>query len=298
MKNIQRWFVDLRILKRHALLPDGTPVPGERIAHGFFAPPDHVVVQIDDPSVPERDKFMEARAQIRAHNVAQRAAGLSDEYMEPEPESPPHFQHTLVSFKSPVGLDIFEQLLNQLGPPWNVTQKSGTSGKAIGGTAVRQRIEGFVYTIGSDWIVKLGTLMAGNDISRGIVLEARFFFFSPLFPSPLDLLEVAFELNCRQAEYLPVEAIVHEGGVSAFIYEYMIKLLPDLPGSANFIMKMVDEESWASITAVDSLPPPPPYEEEIYVYGDEEEAVDHTSKDDYRREAYVLFGFLHDRGEE
>jgi len=82
---------------------------------------------------------------------------------------------------------------------------------------------------------------------------------------------------------------------SPFVDAFIISFLPELPMDANFNSIVLNETEWADATGVDPIPPPVPSEDDIYVYGDEEK-LDVTNKDDWRRAAYMIIWILHSEG--
>jgi len=120
---------------------------------------------------------MATRADIRAANATKRnaAPGVPDAQLgliEELPE-PTHYRHTLISFK----MQTMGALIDQLGGAWtNQPQKipSGPMmGRPTGGLTHRLRIEGSVFSIGSDWIARIGSVYASGEQFKGIIMEVN-----------------------------------------------------------------------------------------------------------------------------
>jgi hypothetical protein len=80
-------------------------------------------------------------------------------------------QHlSFVTLSSPSSLEPF---LAQLGPKWGpLRQTVGPAARVQGG--IHLQIDGFVFWLGSDWIIRVGNVtQAGVAGPRGIVLEVN-----------------------------------------------------------------------------------------------------------------------------
>ncbi|KIM25859.1 hypothetical protein M408DRAFT_314411 [Serendipita vermifera MAFF 305830] len=259
------WRADLRTLKRHPYLTDGTSVGPERLLWEYISPPDHNLVIIEDATAPKRADFIANRAEIRAANMAKRNAGpgLPDAQLGliEEPPEPLHYRNTLISFKT----SSMEAFINQLGGAWTsqpVKTISGPNlGRPSGGLTHRLKIEGHVFSVGSDWIVRVGSVYATGDQFKGVIMEI---------------------------EYLPVDVLPYIEGSSAFLDAFTTSLLPSLPSEANFNSVVITDQEWAHVCGIDAPVAEVPAEDDIYAYGDEENAAADPQKDDWRRSAYMI----------
>jgi hypothetical protein len=119
---------------------------------------------------------MATRAEIRAANEAKRnaAPGVLDSQLDliEEPPEPLHFRNTLISFKA----RVVETLIDQLGGAWTSQPMKIVSGPMMGrpsgGLTHRLKIEGTVFSVGSDWIVRVGSVYAAGDQFKGVIMEA------------------------------------------------------------------------------------------------------------------------------
>jgi len=144
------------------------------------------LVIVEDATAPKRADYMAARAEIRAANAAKRnaAPGVPDSQLdltEEEPE-PLHYRNTLISFKT----RVIETLIDQLEGAWAsqpIRVMSGPMmGRPSGGLTHRLKIEGTVFSVGSDWIVRVGSVYSTGEQFKGVIMEV-----SPLL---LDLNDV------------------------------------------------------------------------------------------------------------
>lgn len=122
---------------------------------------DNVFVLIDDPAAP-------LRADILAHQPPEGQPPIPTS----GPGSPAHYRTTFLTVNPPGGL---EQLLLQLQARWVSVRQTGTTGMSqISQTAGQQlSVEGAVYTIGTDFIVRAGNVVLAGGAVKGMLLEVR-----------------------------------------------------------------------------------------------------------------------------
>ena len=116
---------------------------------------DNVFVLLEDPLAPTRADVLAAAP------VGQEAAYL---------QSPSHFRTTFLTLQPPGAL---EQLLAQLKARWvSVRQSSGLAPR--GQTTGQQLlIEGQIFSIGNDWLVRVGNVILTGGVVKGMLLEVR-----------------------------------------------------------------------------------------------------------------------------
>lgn len=114
---------------------------------------DNVFVILEDTAAPSRSEVM------------QQPPG------EPLPYTPTHYRQTYITATPPGSL---EQLLDQLRAPW-VTARNhpqGTSGpQKLQDSAVQLSVSGFVFAVGTDWIVRAGNVSLTGGTIKGMLLE-------------------------------------------------------------------------------------------------------------------------------
>ena len=98
-----------------------------------------------------------------------------------------HFRHTFPTLSPPLAL---EQLLAQLRARWTPARMTragqaastvasgsggqpggGAAGGVQGGTGPQLVVEGHVYAIGSDWLVRAGNVMLSGGAVKGMLVE-------------------------------------------------------------------------------------------------------------------------------
>ena len=118
---------------------------------------DHVFVDLEDSS-----------ASTGSEVLAAAPPGEEAAYLD----NPTHFRTTSVAVSPPGALD---QLLTQIKAPW-VPVRQGSAGNAQRQAPGHQLvIDGHVYSIGTDWIVRFGNVILAGNTLKGMVLEVRIF---------------------------------------------------------------------------------------------------------------------------
>lgn len=115
---------------------------------------ENVFVLLDDPSAP-----------MRAEVLAAAPPGQESTYLQ----GCSHFRTTFLTLRPPGAL---EQLLAQLKARWVSVRQTG-SAPTRGGQAPGQQIliDGQVFSIGSDWIVRIGNVTLAGGAAKGMLLE-------------------------------------------------------------------------------------------------------------------------------
>lgn len=115
---------------------------------------DNVFVLLEDPAAP-----------MRAEVLAAAPPGQESAYIQ----GCPHFRTTFLTLRPPGAL---EQLLAQLKARW-VSVRQTTAAPARGGHAPGQQIliDGQVFSIGTDWIVRIGNVILAGGAVKGMLLE-------------------------------------------------------------------------------------------------------------------------------
>jgi hypothetical protein len=134
---------------------------------------DNVFVLLEDPSAPYHS---EVAAAAQAHEQAQAQAAQSEPgHTHHQPFiGPPHYRTTFVTLSPPGAL---EQLLQQLRARWAVRQSGISANRAQAGQRVAQgqqvTVDGVIYAIGTDWLVRAGNVMLAGGAPRGMLLEVH-----------------------------------------------------------------------------------------------------------------------------
>ena len=86
------------------------------------------------------------------------------------PGAPAHFRNTLLTLSPPGAL---EQLLSQLRARWVSVRQSATAGPSqMSQTGGQQlSVDGYVYHIGTDFVVRAGNVILAGGAVKGMLLE-------------------------------------------------------------------------------------------------------------------------------
>lgn len=115
---------------------------------------ENVFILLEDPAAP-----------TRADVLAAAPPGQEIVYLQ----SPPHYRNTFLTLKPPGAL---EQLLSQIKARWvSVRQVVGQRNQMSG---QQLTIEGHIFSIGTDWLVRVGNVVLAGGAVKGMLLEVIF----------------------------------------------------------------------------------------------------------------------------
>ncbi|KAF8897560.1 hypothetical protein BD779DRAFT_387584 [Infundibulicybe gibba] len=220
---------------------------------------ENVFVLLEDPSAP-----------TRADVLAAAPPGQETAYIQ----SPTHYRTTFLTLKPPGAL---EQLLSQLKARWVSVRQSGSNPPQRGQTTGHQlSIDGQIFAIGNDWLVRVGNVMLAGGAVKGMLLEA---------------------------EYLPLP-VLHSpiaDGTSELLSNLLTSVLPNIR-DAKTVAVTISDSQWEDVLW-DRDGPEVTLEEpndDIYTYGDDEtperKGGDWVGVDRDRRSAYLIMGALRSEG--
>lgn len=115
---------------------------------------DNVFVQIEDPGAP-------TRAEIPQLLEAQ---GQSPRSFPP----PPHYRNTLMTVSPPGAL---EQLIAQLRARWLPVRGAPTGSQKSQNAAQQVTVDGLIYSIGNDWLIRFGHVILAGGAVKGMLIE-------------------------------------------------------------------------------------------------------------------------------
>lgn len=126
---------------------------------------ENVFVLLEDPTAPTRADVL-AQASASGENPQNQALLLA---------GPPHYRTTFLTLSPPGAL---EQLLNHLKARWvPVRQSAGSASSSQPSrnqaTGQQLTIEGHLYAIGHDWLVRAGNVVLAGGTMKGMFLEVR-----------------------------------------------------------------------------------------------------------------------------
>lgn len=128
---------------------------GGKEAYGLLS--ENVFVQLDDPVSHSRADLLQP---LPEGQVPIPLTG---------PGAPAHFRTTFLTLSPPGAL---EQLLAQSRARWVSVRQSGTSGLSQG-SGQQLSVDGVIYSIGTDFIVRAGNVILAGGAVKGMLLEVR-----------------------------------------------------------------------------------------------------------------------------
>jgi hypothetical protein len=112
---------------------------------------EHVFVLLEDPSAPTRADL--------AYHASQSGTAIVE---------PTHYRNTFLTLSPPGALEL---LLSLLRARWISTKQSAGSAAQYKQTAAQLSVEGNIYAIGTDWIVRAGNVILATGAVKGMLLE-------------------------------------------------------------------------------------------------------------------------------
>ncbi|KAF8591406.1 hypothetical protein K439DRAFT_1326636, partial [Ramaria rubella] len=203
------------------------PNPGNHMGHHMTADRtmcavtmnENVFVLLEDPSAPTRAESLNIAA--RNSQVTEHAAdGVQTTTGPPPADIPPHYRTTYITITPPQSLEL---LLAQLRARWqSVRQATGQArGSGLSSGGAQLTIEGNVFAIGTDWLVRAGNVVLAGGTVRGMLLEA---------------------------EYLPVHVMPVQSadGTSELLSNLLTSLLPRVP-DARTVAVTIPPGQWEEV---------------------------------------------------
>jgi len=252
-------------------------------------------VLIDDPSVPLSDPQTPGSPDVPLaageQEQGQQEHPPLQQQFDPMPMDEPQEQRThrrtsFAIFRPPESLDL---LLNQLQSKWVPVRQLGSSAsgaKAKGITGGPQvTIEGLVFSVDTDWIIRAGNIILAGGATRGMLLEAEYL---PLVNPP--------------------QPVITMDDTAVLLSNMLTSLLPTTLGAKTVVFPITDslwddvlfdtddrpERSWTGSNKTDT------HGDEIFITAQEaipkEKRGDWTG--DYRdqRSAFLIIGALKSEG--
>lgn len=131
----------------------------------------HVFVLLEDPAAPSRADYLAALAQTgqSASTPGNTASSPSRHSTHPQLTEPPHYRNTFLTVSPPGAL---EQLVAQLNARWVSTRQPNMNIRNQAMTSGNQLvIDGSIFSIGSDWLVRVGNVILAGGAVKGMLLE-------------------------------------------------------------------------------------------------------------------------------
>ncbi|GJJ07474.1 hypothetical protein Clacol_001676 [Clathrus columnatus] len=223
-----------------------TPIPKES-ASGGNAPMERTMC-----AVTMNDNVFALLEDISAPTRLESSVTRDDEKRKslPVESHPTHYRTTYITVHPPQSLDM---LLAQIRAPWKSARQASGQSTGLNPTQVpiQLSIEGSVFSIGTDWLVRAGNVFLAGGTVRGMLIEAEYL---PLHVMPVQSLD----------------------GTSELLSNLLTSLLPRVPDAKTVAVTIPpgqwDEVLYTGSTIVSDLEPKTddPVDDivdDIYVYG-------------------------------
>jgi len=261
-----RWTLGVRSYRSTIGTIPGISVHAERTMCALTMN-DHVFVLLEDPAAPSRADVL---ATIQN----------TDARMSSQLTHLPHYRTTFLTLRPPGAL---EQLLSQLKARWIPVRQSSATSSQRGQTSSQQlTVEGHVFAIGNDWLVRVGNVILAGGAVKGMLLEA---------------------------EYLPLPVLHSQAadGTSELLSNLLLSVLPNIR-DAKTVAVAVSDSQWEEVLwdreeeekLSKEQQDAGEDEEDIFVAGDERLSTkrrgDWVGVDRDRRSAFLIIGALRSEG--
>ena len=134
----------------------GSQIPCERNTYALTMD-ENVFILLEDPAAPSRAEVLSAAP-----------PGEEAVYLQ----GPSHYRNTFLTLRPPGGL---EQMLAQINARWISVRQTSSSNIQRNQTSGQQLvIDGHVYAIGNDWVVRFGNVILAGGAVKGMLLEVIF----------------------------------------------------------------------------------------------------------------------------
>ncbi|GBE79550.1 hypothetical protein SCP_0207500 [Sparassis crispa] len=191
------------------------------------------------------------------------------------PHAYSHYRNTFLTLSPPGAL---EQLLAQLRARWVSVRQSTGAGQKGQGTGQQLVIDGKIYSIGRDWIVRAGNVILAGGAVKGMLLEAEY------LPLPV--------LHTQTAD-----------GTSELLSNLLLSVLPNIPDAKTAAVTISDSQ-WEEVLWDREEEEQMEAEkdkgsvDDIYVSEDmpADRKGDWVGVDRDRRSAYLIIGALRSEG--
>jgi hypothetical protein len=161
-----KWHISLKSYRSMLGQIPGCQIPCERNMYALTMD-ENVFILLEDPAAPSR-----------AEVLAAAPPGEEAVYLQ----GPSHYRNTFLTLRPPGGL---EQMLAQINAHWVSVRQTSSSNIQRNQTSGQQLvIDGHVYAIGSDWVVRFGNVILAGGAVKGMLLEAEYLPL-PILHSPI-----------------------------------------------------------------------------------------------------------------
>ncbi|KAH7914329.1 hypothetical protein BJ138DRAFT_1209365 [Hygrophoropsis aurantiaca] len=266
-----RWHLSVRSYRSTLGTIPGLQVHSERSMCALTMN-DNVFVLLEDPASPTRADFL---ASMQSGNDQDQGHSFQAS------PGPPHYRTTFLTLQPPGAL---EQLLAQLRARWVSVRQSGVSSSQRAGQGTGQQlvVDGYVFAIGNDWLVRVGNVILSGGVVKGMLLEA---------------------------EYLPLPVLHSQtaDGTSELLSNLLTSVLPNIR-DAKTVAVTISDSQWEEVLwdreeeerHDDEKTCQQKDADDIFVVGDEglftQRKGDWVGIDRDRRSAFLIIGALKSEG--
>ncbi|KAI0796658.1 hypothetical protein C8Q75DRAFT_741879 [Abortiporus biennis] len=227
---------------------------------------ENVFVLLEDPLAPTKADILHQMGDSQSHPEALL--------------SPPHYRNAFLTLSPPGAL---EQLLGQLRARWVSVRQSGSSSSSQRSQPAGQQlsIEGHIFAIGNDWLVRVGNVILAGGAVKGMLLEAEYLPLPTMHTTTLD-------------------------GTTELLSNLLTSVLPNIPDAKTVAVTITDSQ-WEEVLwdreEEEQMQAEPNNKEEdlnnIYAYDDDlpvQQKGDWLGIDRDRRSAFLIMGALRSEG--
>ncbi|KAF9485317.1 hypothetical protein BDN70DRAFT_871342 [Pholiota conissans] len=151
-----KWYLSVKSYRSQLGQIHGYQAPTERNMYALTLE-ENVFILLEDPTAPSR-----------ADVLAAAPPGQEAVYLQ----SPSHYRNTFLTVKPPGAL---EQLMAQIKARWvSVRQPSAGNNPRSQTSGQQLIIDGHTFSIGTDWLVRIGNVILAGGAVKGMLLEAEY----------------------------------------------------------------------------------------------------------------------------
>lgn len=150
-----KWYLSIKSYRSTLGQTPGAHIASERNMYALTMD-ENVFILLEDPAAPTRADVLAAAA------PGQEVAWLLNH--------PSHYRNTFLTLKPPGAL---EQLLEQIKARWVSVRSTSTNigQRSFVGGGQQLTIEGHIFAIGTDWLVRIGNVVLAGGQVKGMLLE-------------------------------------------------------------------------------------------------------------------------------
>jgi len=155
-----KWYISLKSYRSSLGQIPSSSIQFERTIFAITMD-EHVFIILEDPAAPTRSDVLSAAP-----------PGQEIPYLQ----NPSHYRNTFITVRPPGGL---EQLLSQIKARWLPVRQASSGNnprvQSLAGASGQQlSVDGYIFSIGTDWLVRAGNVVLPGGAVKGMLLEVSF----------------------------------------------------------------------------------------------------------------------------